>query len=159
MAKAHRMTVINDQEKPHKGRIKFWTSQVQQSDVSPDINGKTIIIGFYADHPDFKDQWGHTSWLVSMGEPNQFGYREIETKNSRYTLVGHGLTWENYVKFRQAYESGKHAQAYRSLNPSGPGTADVQTAPKQQERSSKKDAKPYYSRTTKAIPASRDRAK
>jgi hypothetical protein len=130
-----KLTVWNDSKKPHKGRIKHWIA----------LEGE--IHGFYVDHPQFKNQWGHTTSALRIDEPNQFGYREIETRNSRYTLVGEELTWEEYVKKRQELESEKHAQAHRLLSP-GPKPVHVQGNTSKEGVNKKQNGKPYYTRET-----------
>ncbi|HEY2810517.1 MAG TPA: hypothetical protein VGJ00_03910 [Rhabdochlamydiaceae bacterium] len=138
-----KITVYNNADKPHKGRIKNWTQLATEGN---------IICGFYVDHPDFKNKWGHTSSIKHIAEPNQFGYRELETKNSRYTLVGKELTWEEYVKVRQQLESDQHAKAYKLLSPD-PRPTPVQTVLQPTNNKSKKlNDKPYYSKKTQPRP-------
>lgn len=67
-------------EKPHKGSIKDW-SKLRCTDKGLGY----IILGEFVDHPEFagaKD--GHTSYVVAHDEATG----EIETRNSRYTLIG-----------------------------------------------------------------------
>lgn len=154
-----KITVINNPDKPHKGRIKNWTSLASQD--PGDKTDHQIICGLYVDHPQFKNEWGHTSSIESLGEPNQFGYREVETKNSRYTLVGKELTWEEYVKVRQQLEEGKRAQAYKLLSVQ-PRPSDVPSVPHNVQKRDyleskpKHNVKPYYSRNTQVKSPSRD---
>lgn len=61
-------------DKPHKGSITNW-------DKLP-WYGSNIIVGEFVDHPEFAGKPGHTSPVVKHGG------NEIETRNSRYTLVG-----------------------------------------------------------------------
>ena len=64
--------------KPHKGRISNWT----KVEYFPDT-GKYFIRGRFVDHPSFAGERGYTSYLVKHDEMTG----EIETRNSRYTLV------------------------------------------------------------------------
>lgn len=69
---------MDDGKKPHKGEIKYWTK------VECDAPGLGYIItGRFMDHPRFAMMWGHTSWVVAHDEKTG----EIETRNTRYTLV------------------------------------------------------------------------
>lgn len=65
-------------EKPHKGRIKDWFK------YECDAKGGYIIRGRFVDHPEFAGLAGHTSLVLSHDEATG----EIETRNSRYTLIG-----------------------------------------------------------------------
>ena len=69
-------------EKPHNGRIKNWFKD------STDCDGKGLgylIRGHFVDHPVYAGQrGGHTSYVVKHDETTG----EIETRNSRYLLVG-----------------------------------------------------------------------
>lgn len=138
-----KLSIINDAPKPHKGRIKTWTQILVEGEEPP------IICGLYVDHPDFKGKWGHTAGVVFISEPNQFGYRELETKDCRYTLVGKELTWDEYIKARQLLEGNSGAQAYKLLSPAVERPSTVPTSsPK--ERTKRKDVnKAYYSERTK----------
>ena len=64
-------------QKPHHGKIKDWHREPVQK-------GRFIVVGFFVDHPDFAGHQGYTSYIVALDE--QTG--ELETRNSRYTLVG-----------------------------------------------------------------------
>ncbi len=64
-------------EKPHKGRIETWTKL-------PIGDRGYIICGKFLDHEQFAGEEGHTSFVLSYDEATG----EIETRNSRYTLVG-----------------------------------------------------------------------
>lgn len=65
--------------KPHKGRIENW-----QKTQHPLAGGLGYIIeGRFLDHPEFALMNGHTSYIVKHDETTG----EIETRNSRYTLV------------------------------------------------------------------------
>lgn len=71
-------------EKPHKGRIRWWSRWHS-------ITGKGlgyIVVGEFLDHPELHanadDKLGYTSYVVAHDEQTC----EIETRNSRYTLVG-----------------------------------------------------------------------
>jgi hypothetical protein len=145
-----KLTVWNDAAKPPKGRIKHWTRLGE------------CVSGFYVDHPEFKNKWGNTTEVVSISPPTQFGYRELETQHSRYTLVGEELTWEEFVKKRQALENENHAQAYRLLSPR-PKPVHVQgdTAHSNNNKDNKKrNGKPtYYTRAIQTRVASRNNPK
>jgi hypothetical protein len=65
-------------DKPHKGSIENWFKQEITGD------GGYIIRGRFVDHPLFAGETGHTSLVLSHNE----GTGEIETRNSRYTLIG-----------------------------------------------------------------------
>jgi hypothetical protein len=62
-------------EKPHKGIIKNW----RKHPLSPGF-GAYVVIGSYGDRDEF---FIRTSPVVSHDEATG----EIETRNSRYTLV------------------------------------------------------------------------
>jgi hypothetical protein len=62
--------------KPHKGSLKGW-KRYEHGD-------KVCIWGTFVDHPHFAGLYGHTSYIVSHNEETG----EVETLNSRYTLVG-----------------------------------------------------------------------
>lgn len=119
-----KLSVINDAPKPHKGRISSWAICKPSGTINDLL---PIVVGYLVDHPDFHNEWGHTSPVVSISEPNQFGYRELETNNSRYTLVGKELTWDEYIKARQLLEGNSGAQAYKLLSPTVERPASVQT--------------------------------
>ena len=68
--------------KPHYGKITNWCRYPASQGL-----GYGIDVGRFEDHPIFKGQGGWTSFVVSHDETTG----EIETKNSRYTLVGPGL--------------------------------------------------------------------
>src|SRR5437763_1581689 len=83
-----KLTVWNDSEKPHKGRIQHWTVLRDQ------VGSPDMISGLFVEHPNMNPRsWSTTSEVIKFTEPNRFGYPEVETKNSRYTLVGEELTW------------------------------------------------------------------
>jgi hypothetical protein len=63
-------------EKPHLGSIKNWKRH--------EHGDKVCIWGTFVDHPTFGGYYGHTSYIVSHDEATG----EVETRNSRYTLVG-----------------------------------------------------------------------
>lgn len=67
--------------KPHKGSLRLWRKHVPSGNFKSFGLGY-IICGVFVDHPDFAGETGHTSWVVKH-EGN-----EVETINSRYTLVG-----------------------------------------------------------------------
>ena len=64
-------------EKPHKGKIVDWV-KVPVGDRGEVVFGRAI------DHPEFAGHSIRTSFVVSHDEATG----EIETRNSRYTLVG-----------------------------------------------------------------------
>jgi hypothetical protein len=67
--------------KPHLGKIERWTKQQHE-----DQDGKpfTIVWGTFVGHHRFTSHYGHTSYIVTHDEKTG----QIETRNSRYTLVG-----------------------------------------------------------------------
>lgn len=66
------------EEKPHCGRIEHWHREECDAGLG------YLIIGTFVDHPEFGGDRGHTSYVVS----HNMDSGEIETRNSRYTLVG-----------------------------------------------------------------------
>jgi len=66
-------------DKPHKGRIDRWTKLT--------FPLGTIVFGRALEHPAFAGSEIRTSYVVSHDEATG----EIETRNSRYTLVGKEL--------------------------------------------------------------------
>jgi hypothetical protein len=62
--------------KPHKGRIALWYKQDCGTEGY-------LVCGVFLDHPQFMGEHGHTSLVLSHDEATG----EIETRNSRYTLV------------------------------------------------------------------------
>jgi hypothetical protein len=64
-------------DKPHKGRIERWWRYPCQGGLGYGINGQ------FLDHEHIRGD-GHTSYVVFHDEATG----EIETRNSRYTLVG-----------------------------------------------------------------------
>lgn len=77
--------LIDPPVKPHYGRIETW----YKSYCGPKGLGY-FIIGRFLDHPRFALLNGHTSYVVKHDEYTG----EIETRNSRYTLVGPELKQE-----------------------------------------------------------------
>lgn len=71
---------MDERTKPHLGKIKSWFKR----ETDPESGLGYQIIGMFVDHPDFKGEVGHTSYVVSHDETTG----EIETRNSRYTLEG-----------------------------------------------------------------------
>ena len=63
-------------DKPHKGSIKNW------SKIETDNGLGFYIKGIFVDHPSLTDGYSQTSWVVAQDG------NEIETRNSRYTLIG-----------------------------------------------------------------------
>lgn len=67
-------------DKPHHGRVKDWVKEPCDSGLG------YLIVGEFLDHPHFRGPRCHTSYLVAHNSETG----EIETKNSRYTLVDDG---------------------------------------------------------------------
>lgn len=65
-------------EKPHNGALKDWYK------YETDSKGGYIIRGTFVGHPYFDGEPGHTSLVLSHNEETG----DIETRNSRYTLIG-----------------------------------------------------------------------
>lgn len=83
--------------KPHKGRISNWAFKTApQKEVQalqkefPDATHE-YVVGNFVDHPEFHGKWGWTSMLVSQ-QLKEDGSIEIETLNSRYTLLPNTTT-------------------------------------------------------------------
>lgn len=81
--------------KPYKGKIYNWRKDYfDQDDIRGHYPGENLGLGFFIQgdsvgHPEFTGVSGfHTSWVVKVSEPDKFGDREIETRNSRYKPVG-----------------------------------------------------------------------
>ena len=70
-------------EKPHKGRIEKWTKLPCTS-----RGLGYIVCGHFVDHDRFAGKDGHTSAIIAHDSATG----EIETLNSRYTLIGPELT-------------------------------------------------------------------
>jgi hypothetical protein len=69
---------VLDETKPHMGRIEGW-----RKFHPPGCRGLGYLIeGESLDHPYYKGEGFHTSWVVAVDGA------EVETRNSRYTLVG-----------------------------------------------------------------------
>lgn len=64
-------------DKPHKGRISQWGISSNYA------NSGFFIYGTFLDHPEFRGEAGYTSQIVKYDRITG----EIETDNSRYTLV------------------------------------------------------------------------
>lgn len=64
-------------DKPHKGRIKNWFKLPCQNGL------RYYIVGTFLEHPDFGEKETNTSYIVVHDETTG----EIETRNSRYTLL------------------------------------------------------------------------
>ncbi len=62
--------------KPHKGKIADWY-------VRPVDDECYVIQGRFEEHPEFAGLVGHTSRVLGWDKATG----EIETRNSRYTLV------------------------------------------------------------------------
>jgi hypothetical protein len=66
-----------DETKPHMGSIeRWWECPVTSRGLG------YIICGHLVDRPGYRGGEGHTSWVVAREGD------EVETRNSRYTLVG-----------------------------------------------------------------------
>jgi len=66
-------------EKPHMGSIQHWHK------YECGTKGLGYLIrGQFIDHPYFAGEYGQTSYVVAHDEATG----EIETRNSRYKLVG-----------------------------------------------------------------------
>lgn len=63
--------------KPHRGRIAGWKKTPWQEPNSLGF----CIEGTFLDHPRFAGRFCHTSNVVAING------NEVETRNSRYTLV------------------------------------------------------------------------
>lgn len=73
--------------KPHKGSISDW--QKVMIPFEHYYDGEAVglgyfIVGRFVTHPDFAGRRGHTSYIVAHDAMPG----EVETRNSRYTLVG-----------------------------------------------------------------------
>jgi hypothetical protein len=62
--------------KPHKGTFRFWKKNPCQQGLG------FYLTGYFEDHPEFKNMYGWTSYVVVFDEENKI----VETKNSIYTL-------------------------------------------------------------------------
>lgn len=78
------MDMVDFEEKPHNGDITNWYKYYLGSLYDYPTGLGYIIVGHYIHHNRFYGSNGHTSYVVSHNE--QTG--EIETRNSRYRLVG-----------------------------------------------------------------------
>lgn len=67
-------------DKPHLGAIENWGKAECKSGLG------YYIVGLFVNHPQFEGSVGHTSYIIAHEGD------EIETRNSRYTLIG-----EEYV--------------------------------------------------------------
>ena len=72
-----------NEDKPHYGNLTNWYKL-----PCPTTGGLGYrIVCYFEDHPWFKGMTGMTSEVYVFGDNS----REIETKNSRYTLIGEGI--------------------------------------------------------------------
>ncbi len=62
--------------KPHRGSLGRWRRMECENGLG------YYIVGIFIGHPSFTGEYGHTSYVVAHEGD------EIETRNSRYTLVG-----------------------------------------------------------------------
>lgn len=79
-----------NKDKPHKGTINNWVPFYighPEDDIEKDTLINRVIIGWSEDHPQFGGGSIRTSLVVEASEPDEDGVVEIETLNSRYTLV------------------------------------------------------------------------
>jgi hypothetical protein len=67
-------------EKPHRGRIRDWYFVQTHANKPPHIEG------LFLDHPELRGNDGHTAAVLKFDAETG----EIETRNSRYTLVSEG---------------------------------------------------------------------
>lgn len=68
-----------EEDKPHLGRIENW----KMAECDARFGLGYFIRGRFVGHPYFAGEYGHTSWVVA----HNLETGEIETRNSRYTLV------------------------------------------------------------------------
>ncbi len=80
-------------EKPHRGRIAVWRKVGRDN--------QTAYEGVFLDHPNLTDFVGHTSAVLKGPDGNG----EIETLNSRYTLIGAETTEDTVRKAQCLYDS------------------------------------------------------
>ncbi len=66
-----------------KGKLKNWWKHYPSKDWGVEGLGY-VICGTFVDHPEFKGESGHTSFVLKHNE--ELGI--VETLNSYYTLVG-----------------------------------------------------------------------
>jgi hypothetical protein len=90
-------------DKTHKGSIKDWVKLPIRD--CPGLG--YIICGTFVDHEDFGGRYGHTSYVVEHDETTG----EIETRNSRYTLVG-----KEYVQSEPVNEEKLPASMRAKMN-------------------------------------------
>ncbi len=64
--------------KPHRGSLEHW----RRMDCIADVGLGYYVVGLFVGHPQFSEKYGHTSYVVAHDGD------QIETLNSRYTLVG-----------------------------------------------------------------------
>jgi hypothetical protein len=85
-----------DTSKPYKGSITDWY-------VLPCLGGLGYYVrGTFKGHPEFDGMYGHTSYALSLDRATG----ELETRNSRYTLIGPESTAEDILKLRLAKNRG-----------------------------------------------------
>lgn len=82
--------------KPHKGKIKNWYKR--EISISQGLGYQ--IMGEFVDHEDFAGYEGWTSFVVAHDEATG----EIETLNSRYTLVDEVMPIGNIMAGASAWE-------------------------------------------------------
>ena len=79
------------QEKPYKGRLLNWYKR-----DCPEYGLGYFLECTFLDHPEFQGEHGHVSYIVKESQPVPSRHTlmdinaepiEIETRNSRYTLV------------------------------------------------------------------------
>jgi hypothetical protein len=70
--------------KPYKGAITTWHQLTNYLE-------KKHVVGFFLEHPHIKG-FGYTSEVVKIEGS------ELETQNSRYTLIGPDIGYEEYMR-------------------------------------------------------------
>lgn len=91
-------------EKPYKGEIIGWYRESfdverNKAHYREDVGLGFIVRGTFVDHPKYGfSPRSSTSWIVNESKPDAEGNRMIETRNSRYKLLGLPLT-DDIVSF------------------------------------------------------------
>lgn len=75
---------MSDIEKPHKGSIKSWSRYPWDGGLG------YVIRGLSVDHPQFAGDYIRTSYVVKHDEATG----EVETRNSRYSLIGPEVVYQ-----------------------------------------------------------------
>ena len=79
------------QDKPHKGTLINWYKR----ECGDEYGLGYFLECTFVEHPEFQGEHGHTSYVISESRPTPSKHTlmgdaepiEIETRNSRYTLV------------------------------------------------------------------------